>query len=473
MEKRQEEKFSTGIILAAIILVIGAFAPMMDSSIVNVAIKAIAFDLKSTIVTIQWIVTGYLLAMGLAVPVSGWAIKRFGGKHVYLFSLGTFLVGAIGCALSWNISSLIGFRLLQGMGTGLLMPTLMILIVQLSGRRNLGRLIAIIGIPSLFGPILGPVIGGIILNSLSWRWIFYIDIPISAIAIFWAWLRFPSDKSVNIKEKLDVAGLLLLSPAFAVLLYGIVQISSHKLDSASTLIPILIGIALMVTFVVYALFVKKTPVLDLRLFKLGNFRSSVIMTFINGMIRNGILILLPLYYQLVQGKSVLYTGLLLLPQGIGLLITRMWIGKLADRIGPRYIVVISLVFTVLGLLPFAFAGSKTNWILLSIGLLIEGMAANGLQIPVTTSSYIDVKDEQVPDASIAMRIFQTIGGAFGAAILITVVQDKISSRTFPTLNMISSAYNMAFWWAIGLVMIAFVPALFLAKNKNVQSSKME
>lgn len=190
------------------------------------------------------------------------------------------------------------------------------------------------------------------------------------------------------------------------------------------------------------------------------------MIFIVGIITNGIMLLLPLYYQQVRGKSVLYAGLLLIPQGIGMLLTRSWIGKLADRTGPRYIAMLSIVFTIVGILPFAFADSSTSWILLSAGLLIEGAASNGLLIPIMVSAYVELEKEQIPHASIAGRILQTIGGAFGAAILATVVQNQISGCAVPTLHAVASAYNVAFWWVIGFAAIAFIPSLLLAKHKG-------
>lgn len=468
--QKKKEKLDPKIVAAALILVVGSVAPMLDSTMTNVAVRSISIDLKSTIVAVQWIITGYLLAMGLAIPVSGWAINRFGGKRVYLFSLVLFLIGSTASAFSWNIDSLIVFRLFEGIGAGLLVPTLQTVLVRLSGGRNLGQLIAIIGLPTLLAPALGPVIGGIVVNSLNWRWIFYIDIPITAAAILLAWLRFPPDKPVNGKERLDIIGLLLLSPAFAILIYGITQISAYGFGGVGTLVPISAGIILMIAFVFHALFTKKTPILDLRLFKLSNFRASNIMIFIVGIIRNGIMLMIPLYYQEVQHMSVLYTGLLLIPMGIGMLLTRSWIGKLSDRTGPRYIVVASIAFTILGLLPLAFAGSETNWIFLSAGLLIEGMAANGLSIPLTVSMYVGLSREQVPYASITWRIFQTIGGAFGAAILITVVQNRISSLIALNIHALAPAYDTVFWWAIGFAFIAFIPSLMLPKHKGDSKS---
>ena len=153
------DKLDPQVIKVLIILIIGTIAPLLDSTMVNVAIKTIAGDLKSTVSVIQWVVTGYVLAMGIAVPVSGWATNRFGGKRVYMFSLFAFLVGSILSSLAWNIESLIVFRFLQGFSAGLLVPTLQTLMVQAAGGRNLGRVMSFVSIPSMLGPILGPVLG--------------------------------------------------------------------------------------------------------------------------------------------------------------------------------------------------------------------------------------------------------------------------------------------------------------------------
>lgn len=279
-----------------------------------------------------------------------------------------------------------------------------------------------------------------------------------------AW-QLPRDKLSGRKQSLDVIGLLLLSPAFAILIYGIAQISSHGgLNSSAVVIPLVLGLILMAAFIAYALRKKDTPVLDLRLFKSRNFSASSALLFLTGIVANGAMLLLPLYYQQVRGESALYAGLWLIPQGVGMLLTRSWVGRLADRISSRYIVLVSLVVTMMGTLPFAFAGVGTNQVLLAAALLIRGAGLGGLLIAIMVSVYIGLSREQVPDASIAARILQTIGGAFGSGILATVVQHQISSHTVSGVNNVAGAYNVAFWWSIGFVVIAAIPALLLSKR---------
>jgi EmrB/QacA subfamily drug resistance transporter len=462
-----KEKLDPRVVKIAIIMVFGSLAPLLDSTMANVAIKTIASDLKSTVSVIQWVITGYVLAMGIAVPVSGWAANRFGGKRVYLFSLLLFLAGSILSSLSWSIDSLICFRALQGFGAGLMVPTLQTVLVQSTGGRNLGRLMSIVSIPALLGPILGPVLGGIIINSLSWRWIFYVNIPICVVAILLAVWGLPNDKPTGKNQKLDIIGLLLLSPAFSILIYGIAQISSHGgVGSGAALIPLAIGAALMAAFIAYALRTKNPPVLDLHLFKSRNFSISTVLLFLSGIISNGAMLLLPLYYQQVRGQSALYAGLLLIPQGVGMLLTRNWVGKLADNIGSRMIVTISLVVTAIGTIPFAFAGQDSSQILLAAAMLIRGAGLGGLLIPIMAAAYLGLGREQVPHASIATRILMTIGGAFGSGILATIVQHQVTSHAAAGLQGLAGAYDVAFWWLVGFTALSIIPAILLPLRRK-------
>ncbi len=406
--KPVKEKLDPLVMRAAIVMLVGALAPLFDSTMVNVAIHTIAAEMKIDISVIQWVTTGYILAMGLVIPVSGWATKRFGCKRSYIFSLAIFLIGSVCSMLSWNIDSLIVFRVLQGAGAGLLMPALQTELVQLSGGRNLGRIMSFISIPALLGPILGPVLGGIIVSNLSWRAIFWVNIPICIVAIPLAVWGIPKDKLLEKKASLDVIGLLLLSPSFALLIYGIAQIATHGgITSSAVYVPLIIGVVLMAAYVVYALNTKREPALDLRLFKSVNFSASNILLALSGIITNGAMLMLPLYYQEARGSSALSAGLWLIPQGIGMLLTRSWAGKTADRDGSRNVVLLSLAAVAVGTLPFAFAGTDTNFILLAIALLIRGAGLGGLFISIMTSALVGLQRDQVPHASTATRIFRT------------------------------------------------------------------
>ena len=465
--KPVKEKLDPVVLRAAIVLLVGALAPLLDSTMVNVSIHTIASDMKATISVVQWVTTAYVLAMGVTVPISGWATKRFGCKRSYVFSLALFLVGSVCSMLSWNIDSLIIFRVLQGAGAGILMPALQTELVQLSGGRNLGRIMSFVSIPALLGPILGPVAGGLIVSNASWRAIFWVNIPICIVALPLALWGLPKDKLSERKVSLDGIGLLLLSPAFALLIYGIAEIATHGgITSSAVYVPLLLGIILMAAYVVYALHMKREPALDVWLFKSANFSATNILLILCGIVTNGAMLILPLYYQEVRGASALYAGLWLLPQGIGMLLTRSWVGKVADRDGSRNIVLLSLTAIVIGTLPFAFAGVATNEILLAAALLVRGAGLGGLLIAIMMSAYIGLPREEVPHATTATRIFQTIGGAFGSAILATVAEQQMAGRASSDLHAVAHSFNVSFWWAIGFTVVAAIPTLFLTMRKK-------
>lgn len=462
--KHEKERLDPLVLRVAAAMVVGALAPLLDSTMTNVAIDTIAVSMKTTLSAVQWVTTAYMLAMGLSVPITVWAVKRFGGKCIYLLSLGIFLVGSILSSLSWSIGSLIVFRFVQGVGAGIIMPTLMTEMVEISGNRHIGQIMSIISVPALFAPILGPVIGGIIVNGLNWRWIFYVNIPVTVLAFIMAIRSLPKDTLSDSKQPFDTIGILLLSPALAILIYAISQISRCDRLNLAITIPFALGSTLLIAFIIYGLNTKKEPILDLRLFRSGNFTVSNILLFLSGILSNGAMLILPLYYQNVRKENALFAGLWLLPQGIGMLLTRSWAGQIADRDGPRNIMLFSLIISAIGTVPFAFANAASNPILLAATLFIRGIGMGGIFIVAMSSVYTGLNKDQVPHASSATRIFQNIGGAFGSAVLATVLQHRMTSHT-SNLQIVSGAFNITFWWIVVFTCVAVIPALFLPMHK--------
>lgn len=209
---RPAEHLDPAIRRLAGILVLGALAPLLDSTIVSIALHTLGHDLGASTTSLQWVSTAYLLALATVVPVSGWAVERFDSRSVWLGALTLFLAGSLLCGLAWNIGSLIAFRVVQGIGGGLLLPVLQTLVMRAAGGRSLGRLMAVITLPAMVVPILGPVVGGLIVGHLSWRWIFYVNLPVCLLALALAWRGVPKD-TPRPGHRLDLTGLLLLSPA--------------------------------------------------------------------------------------------------------------------------------------------------------------------------------------------------------------------------------------------------------------------
>src|SRR3954471_21628606 len=218
-------KLDRGLMLVASVVVLGAVMSILDTTVVNVAINTLAREFKTSLATIQWVATGYTLALATVIPLTGWAADRFGTKRLYLTSITLFVTGSILSGLAWSDVSLIFFRVLQGLGGGMLMPAGMTILTRAAGPQRVGRVMAIIGVPMMLGPILGPILGGWLVDSASWRWIFFINVPIGAAALIMSLRVLPRDVPEP-SQRLDWVGFALLSPGLALLIYGLAKSTS-------------------------------------------------------------------------------------------------------------------------------------------------------------------------------------------------------------------------------------------------------
>jgi EmrB/QacA subfamily drug resistance transporter len=467
-EPTQNEGLDPGFLKLAVPLLIGAMAVMFDTTIVNVAIDTLSRELNASVSTTQWVISAYVLALAMVIPVSAWAMDRFGAKQTWMGALALFAVGSMLSSLAWNIEVLIAFRVLQGIGGGLMLPVLQTLLVNAAGPGNLGKMMSLVSLPALLGPILGPVIGGVILSQLSWHWIFWVNIPFCVAGLWLAW-RNLAPTAPKKTSHLDVVGLALLSPGLAAMIYGLSQAGNHGgFGNSAVLLPVAIGAVLLVGFAFHALRTK-LPLLDLRLFAVRSFTASNALLFLSGLSVYGAMLLLPLYEQQVRGQSALTAGLLLAPQGLGMLLTRGYAGKLTDRIGPRTIVLCGFLLTIAGTLPYTQAGVNTNELLLGASLVVRGAGLGMVTIPVMAGAYLGLRSDQVPHASIATRITSQLGGAFGAAVFALILQTQLAAQTAGGLVGRATAFDNAFWWSIGLTAVAIVPALFLPGRREVAS----
>jgi len=465
-EPRDSDGLDPAFLKLAVILLTGAMAVMFDTTIVNVAIDTLSRELNASVSTTQWVISAYVLALAMVVPVSGWAMDRFGAKQTWMGALALFTVGSMLSSLAWNIEVLIAFRLLQGIGGGLMLPVLQTLLVNAAGERNLGRMMSLVSLPALLGPILGPVIGGLILSQLPWRWIFCVNLPLCVAGLVLAW-RGLAPTAPKKSSHLDVVGLALLSPGLAAMIYGLSQAGNHGgFDNSAVLLPVAVGAVLLGGFAFHALRTK-LPVLDLRLFAVRSFTASNVLLFLSGLFIYGAMLLLPLYEQQVRGQSALAAGLLLAPQGLGMLLTRGYAGRLTDRIGARPVVLCGFLLTMAGTLAYTQAGVNTNELLLGASLVLRGAGLGAVTIPVMAGAFLGLKPGQVPHASIATRITSQLGGAFGAAVFALILQTQLAAQSAGGLAGRATAFDNAFWWSIGLTALAIVPALFLPGTKEV------
>jgi EmrB/QacA subfamily drug resistance transporter len=471
------DRLDPALIKLTAILMVGAIAALLDTTIVNVGLDAIARDLHTTVSTGQWVMTGYLLSFGMVIPLNGWAIARFGAKATWLASLAVFLAGSVACGLAWNIGSLVAFRILQGIGGGMLLPVLTTLLIQAAGGRSLGRLMATVSLPAVVVPVAGPIVGGLIVTNLSWRWLFYVNVPICAVGLILAWRGLPASTTsrATARPRLDLIGLALLSPGLAAVLYGLAQVSVHHgFGHLAVVIPLVAGLVALATFTVRALPARggaapaTAPVIDLGLFRVRSFAGAASLMFVAGLAMYGALLLIPLYYQQVRGASALTAGLLLVPQGVGSLLPRTVAGKLTDRIGPRPVILTGMALAALGTLPFALAGAHTSEVLLSAGLVLRGAGLAAATIAVMATAFTGLAPAQVPHASSATRILQQVGGSFGTAVLTVVLELQLAGgpaggHTAAGTAALAAAFSHTFWWAIGFTVIGALPTLLLRR----------
>ncbi len=285
----------------AVVVVLGAIMSILDTTIVNVAIDTLAKAFDSPLSTIQWVSTGYLLALAMVIPLTGWAVERFGSKKMWIMSLTIFLLGSALSGAAWSAESLIAFRILQGVGGGMIMPIGQSILADAAGPQRMGRVMSLLGVPMLLGPVLGPVIGGLIIDSFTWRWIFYVNIPIGIVAIIMAIRVLPTHERSHEHHRLDTVGLLLLSPGLALLVYGLSEAGQGS--DLSVFLPVAVGAVLVVAFVLHALRAKIMPLIEVALFRDRSFTAAAVTTFCFGAALYGAMLLLPLYYQVVRGDE--------------------------------------------------------------------------------------------------------------------------------------------------------------------------
>ncbi|HEY2637074.1 MAG TPA: DHA2 family efflux MFS transporter permease subunit [Solirubrobacteraceae bacterium] len=474
--------FDRALILVSGVVVLGAIMSILDTTIVNIAIDRLSVEFHTSLSTIQWVTTGYMLALATVIPLTGWAADRFGTKRLYMTSIGLFLIGSALSGAAWSAGSLIAFRILQGLGGGMILPAGMTILTQAAGPRRIGRVMSVVGVPMLMGPVIGPILGGWLVDDVSWRWIFYVNLPIGALALPFAYRVLPRDRPEP-SQRLDVLGLCLLSPGLALLVYGLAETATQGgFGAARVLVPLLTGAALLGGFAWHALRARQ-PLIDLRLFRNRTVTAGATTSFLFATAFFGAMLLLPLYYQTVRGESALTAGLLLAPQGLGAALMMPIAGKIVDKRGPGKVVLFGLALIVAGMAVLTQVGADTSYVLLGATLFVLGLGMGSTMMPAMTAALQTLSRPAVPRATSALNIIQRVGGSLGTALLAVILQHELTSRipsasggglgavqsagrhmSASTGQILADSFGHTFWWAVALCAAAAIPAFFLPRR---------
>lgn len=384
---------------------LGSLLAQMDATIVNVSLAPLASDLHSPLSVIQWVTSGYLLALALALPLNGWLIERLGAKSLYLWCFGIFTVSSALCALAWSANALIGFRLLQGASGGLLAPMAQLMIKRAAGP-HFTRIAGFASIPVLLGPVLGPVIAGTILHYASWRWLFLVNLPIGVLAFSLARRFLPNDGGDYASRKLDWVGLVLLSPGLVLVLFGASQITQSMGAVAAIL-----GMTFLVSFIYIEKRKGDEALIDLVLFRQRPFSAAAATQFFFSGVMYAGQLLVPVFLIQACGVSPIVMGWLLAPMGVGLMVALPSLGYMTERYGERQIAVTGAVVSLVSTLALiGLATYGLNKLALEGVLFIRGLGMGAIGLPAISMAYASVAKEALPMATTTLNIVQRIGG---------------------------------------------------------------
>src|SRR5271154_5079968 len=419
------------------VAVIGSFLSQLDATVVNVSLSTLAVELHSSLTAIQWVTSGYLLALALMLPLHSWLVERIGAKSLYLWCFSAFTLSSALCGLAWSANSLIAFRILQGMSGGLMAPMAQMMMALAAGK-HMARIIGYAAVPVMLGPILGPVIAGAILQHASWRWLFLVNLPVGVLAIVLAVLFLPNDREETRSREFDLPGFALLSPGLVLFLYG-----SDHLGKRTGLTTLLLSIVLLAAFFRMAIRKGDKALIDLQLFKRKTFSASATTQFMSNGISFAGQMLIPIYLIRACGQSPSATGWLLAPLGVGMICSYPWIGALTQRFGIRKISAGGAFLAFAATRPFIFLASHgLVFAVLAGALFLRGVGLSAVGIPSISAAYASVKKQALPMATTSLNIVQRLGGPTLTTLCATFLGWRLSAAPSPAVT--SDAFAEAF-----------------------------
>lgn len=432
----------------------GPFLSILSATTVNVSLSTLGEDLDTSIGTIQWVASGYLLALALMLPLTGWMVDRFGAKRMYLGCFAAFTIASTLCGFAETAPVLITFRVLQGMAGGLIAPMAQMMAARHAGD-NMARVMGFVGFPVMLAPILGPVVAGAILEHASWHWIFFINAPFGVAAIALAALLLPKDEELN-PRPLDLTGFFLISPGLVLLLDGVQGMTGGGNDALRGF-EIGAGVVLVGMFIRRSRQLGKAALVDLRLFGRRTFAVAASAQFLANAGSFGGQLILPLYYLTARDVAPMATGLLLLPLGVGMAVSLPLMGRAVGWFGARRVAIGGTTLAFLGTVPFVFVGQEWPlWFLVAV-LFVRGVGLGAIGVPSLSLAYSSVPKSELANATTAVNIVQRLGGPVGTVALALLFQHLVVQSQ-------SAAFSAAFALLCAMHLLCAAVVLFLPRR---------
>ncbi len=445
--------------IALLVTVIGGFMAILDSSIVNVAIPKIMSVFGMSTSQVQWIVTIYMLTLVIVVPTSAWIGDRIGYKRLYVLSLAVFTIGSALSGLAWSGGALIGFRVLQAIGGGMIMPVMTSMVYRMVPRNQIGSAMGILGVAIIVAPALGPTIGGYLVQYVDWRLIFYINVPIGVFGILAAERILPVFKRHPVGP-FDTVGFLASAGGLFTLLYALSQGQSLGWTS-ETIVLMLIGSGALLIFFIWWEMLVEHPLLDVRVFRFGAFVWSNMLVIATTVALFSGIFYIPLFLQNIAGMGALETGLILMPSALMSGVMMPISGRLFDRVGPRPLAFAGLIVVAFATYLMHNLNVYTPTATIVWWLVIRGLGMGLMMMPVQAAGLNAIPTRLVGQASAFSNIIQRVAGSFGIAYLTSYLDGRMASHTNDLSAAISPSHPavVSLLGAIGHQFGAWFPGL--------------
>ena len=463
-----------------IVFLLGLFMELLDMTVVNVAIPTLQRDFNAQLAGIEWVVTGYLLGLAVFIPVAGFLADRFGSKRVFMLALAVFSGASLGAGFAWSLESLIVFRLIQGVGGGMLTPVGTAMVFRAFPRDRRAIASAFVAVPAALAPALGPVLGAYLVEYQTWHWIFLLNVPLGILGLFLGW-RWLHEDRVHPNHRFDGRGFVLSSMGFGLLLFGLSQAATHDWLSADVAGPVITGVLALAALAIVELRAAE-PMLDVRLFGIRSFLSADSVIAASSALMMGGLFLIPLFLQGPGGETVLELGLVTFAQAFGIMVGMPLAAKLHARVGSRPLVIGGLALALLSSWMFTGITPAVDLMSVRIWLAVRGLGIAMVFVAGQLALFSDVPHERTARASSLFNVSRQVAASIGVALSATVLSGQLTTDLAAAagssggqgarLTAQVSAFQDAFWVPVILAGVGIVAALVLPRRRATATASV-